>query len=186
MFDGYFHSIRKNTKTLESILSSGAILSREKAKVIRNYEGFNGHKWISLCKYSKQIIDDEEYRFAYPQLIVNGLFIVISEQVNAIKTLFMSYDELYDGLISDDSDIRYSDCLDEYQVKDMISKEFFIAVGYPYRKTFAINHELANYEREIIDYLLRDFHIDIPIIDSSEEIIDTELGHLQKVLKRNY
>ena len=181
----YFHSVRFKLETLEEILKKGYILSREKAHVKSNNPTFNGEKWISICKY----YDPNNYDYtyfpfcAYQFLVVNGISIVLDDKIKATKTILMPYDELYPGVIKEDNPIRYSDCIDEYQVKDSISKEHFLAVMYPYLNIFEKDKEKARSEYDKIRYWLDKFQYNLPIIDSSIGVIDNNLANLEKNVK---
>ena len=180
----YFHSVRFRFETLEKILDSGYILSRENSNFFLNNVTFNGNKWISVCKYYDPYYSSYDYdlRSAYQTLVIDGISLVLDDSLPAIKTRFMSYDNLYSGVIKDDDDVRYSDCIDEYQVKDSISKDHFVAVAYPYLHRLSKDAKKTQKEFDYIHYLLSKYHHDLPIIDSSHCIIEEELSKLEKRL----
>lgn len=184
----YFHSVRFKFETLEEILKKGYILSREKACVKSINPTFNGEKWISICKYYDPYYDPNNYDYtylpfcAYQFLVVNGISIVLDNNLQATKTVFMPYDELYPGVIREENPIRYSDCIDEYQVRDSISKEHFIAIMYPYLNIFEKDKDKARREYNKIRYCLDKLEYNIPILDSSHTIINKELAKLEKKL----
>lgn len=184
----YFHSVRFKFETLYEILKNGYILSREKAQVKSVNPTFNGEKWISICKYYDPYYDPNNYDYtylpfcSYQLLVVNGISIVLDNNIQATKTIFMSYDELYPGVIKEENPIRYSDCIDEYQVRDSISKEHFLAVMYPYLNIFEKDKEKARSEYDKIKYYLDKLQYNIPILDSSHTIINKELAKLEKKL----
>lgn len=173
----YFHSVRFNLKTLEKILRDGAILSREMAKLELDYDGYNGNKWISICKYYQEEYDCVDYSLdsAYQTLVIDGISLVIDGDINAIKTRYMPYDALYYPGFSDDSDVRYSCCIDEYQVKNRISREHFKAILYPIEKLGMDVNQL-----KFIRDLLCKYRYNIPIIDSSSAVIERNLDKLEK------
>lgn len=180
----YFHSVRFNFDILENILKSGYILSREKCNSSKNTLNFNGNKWISICKYYEPYysLDNSIFKSAYQLLVVNGIAIVLQDKFNATKTLFMTFDELYPGLIKEDSLIRYSDCIDEYQVRNSISKDYFLAVTYPYLYMLDKDKLKAKDEFDKIKFLIDKYNYELPIIDSSYQVIDDELDKLEKSL----
>ena len=94
----------------------------------------------------------------------------------------MSYDELYPGVIKEENPIRYSDCIDEYQVRDSISKDHFLAIMYPYLNIFEKDKDKARREYDKIRYHLDNLEYNIPILDSSHTIINKELAKLEKKL----
>jgi len=185
----YFHSVRLNLETLYEILRNGYILSKEKAELKKDNLTFNGEKWISICKYYDPYYDPNNYEYtyfpfcAYQFLVVNGISIVLDNRIEATKTVFMPYDELYPGVIKEENLIRYSDCIDEYQVRDSISKEHFLAVMYPYLGISLKDKEKARCEYDKIRYWLNNFQYDLPIIDSSREVIDNNLANLEMNIK---
>ena len=184
----YFHSVRFKFETLEEILKKGYILSREKAHVKSVNPTFNGEKWISICKYYDPYYDPNNYDYtylpfcAYQFLVVNGIAIILDNNIQATKTIFMSYDELYPGVIKEENPIRYSDCIDEYQVRDSISKDHFLAIMYPYLNIFEKDKDKARREYDKIRYHLDNLEYNIPILDSSHTIINKELAKLEKKL----
>ena len=184
----YFHSVRFKFETLEEILKKGYILSREKAHVKSVNPTFNGEKWISICKYYDPYYDPNNYDYtylpfcAYQFLVVNGIAIILDNNIQATKTIFMSYDELYPGVINEENPIRYSDCIDEYQVRDSISKDHFLAIMYPYLNIFEKDKDKARREYDKIRYHLDNLEYNIPILDSSHTIINKELAKLEKKL----
>ena len=181
----YFHSVRFKFETLEEILKSGYILSREKSGLISKSPTFNGEKWISICKYYDPYYD---YGYcpnnAFCFLVLNGLSIVLDNNLEATKTFYMSFDELYPGVIKEENPVRYSECVDEYQVRDSISREHFIALAYPYLYMLDNDKTLAKLQYDQIRYLLDMFHYDLPIVDSSSSVFDKELSDLEKRLLR--
>lgn len=181
----YFHSVRFNFEILESILKNGYILSREKAGIKESNVTFNGQKWISICKYFEYYpwLDEELFRSAFQNLVVDGLAIVLNGDIKATKTLFTSYDDLYSGLIKENNLIRYSDCVDEYQIRDSISKEHFLAILYPLLLKSQIDKEKACLEYQQIKTMLIKYNYKLPILDSSFSMIDSELNKLEKNLK---
>lgn len=182
----YFHSVRFNFDILEDILKSGYILSREKCNSPKNTLNFNGNKWISICEYYEPYywVDYSIYKSAYQLLVVNGISLVLDNKLEAIKTIFMTSDELYPGLIKEENPIRYSDCIDEYQVRDSISKDHFLALTYPYLYMLDKDKVKAQCEYDKVRYLLDKFHYELPLIDSSYDVFDGELDKLEKKLKK--
>lgn len=179
----YFHSVRFSFDVLENILKCGYILSREKAKSNRNYVSFNGNKWISICKYyNNPYFSDYDQYSAYQTLIINDISIVLDDKIEAIKTLYMPYDCLYEGVISEDNLIRYSDLIDEFQVRDSISRDHFLALMYPFMKSYDVNKEVAQGDYWKIRGMLEKYNYNIPIIDSSDEVIEKSLDDLEKRL----
>lgn len=184
----YFHSVRFKLETLEEILKNGYILSREKAHIKSDNPTFNGEKWISICKYYDPYYDPDNYDYTYLPfcafqfLVVNGISIVLDDKIKATKTIFMSYDELYPGVIKEENPIRYSDCIDEYQVRDSISKDHFLAIMYPYLIIYEKDKDKARSEYNKIRYYLDKLEYNIPILDSSHTIINKELAKLEKKL----
>ena len=179
----YFHSVRFDFDILEKILESGYILSREKAKSNRKYISFNGNKWISICKYynNPYIADYDQYS-AYQTLIINDISIVLNDKIEAVKTLYMPYDSLHAGLIDDDSVVRYSDLIDEFQVRDSISRDNFLALMYPYEIGAKSNLLKAREDYLRIKVMLEKYNYDIPILDSSNDVIEKSLDKLGKML----
>jgi len=184
----YFHSVRFRIETLEEILKNGYILSKERAGIKDNKLTFNGEKWISICKYYDPYYDPNNYDYtylpfcAYQFLVVNGIAIILDNNLQATKTVFMPYDELYPGLIKEENSIRYSDCIDEYQVRDSISKDHFLAIMYPYLNIFEKDKDKARREYDKIRHHLDKLEYNIPILDSSHTIINKELAKLEKKL----
>ena len=180
----YFHSVRFNFDILEDILKSGYILSREKCNSQKNTLNFNGNKWISICEYYEPYYfsDDSIFKSAYQLLVVNGISIVLKDNLEATKTIFMTSDELYPGVIKEENPIRYSDCIDEYQVRDSISKDHFLAVTYPYLYMLDKDKKQAKSEYDKVRCLLDEFDYQLPIIDSSSSVFEQELTKLEKRL----
>ena len=184
----YFHSVRNDLKILEFILMSNAVLSREKScKYKKTNMGFNGNKWISVCKYNNGFYEDSNLydnyvRYAFPVLVRNKISIVLDDKIDACKTSYMSYDEFYCEKIDDDSNIRFSDCLDEYQVKDSIPIEHFVAITFPFEYDLKYNSEMVMSNKLRLQLLLSRYNLNVPIIDSSDDVFESDLVELEKRL----
>lgn len=182
----YFHSIRMDLETFERIIRSGHLLSLNRLGLPnRDYASYNGREWISLCKYCD--MDDETLhefgmRSAYNRLVVNNLSLVFTNLKRAKSTYYKPYGELRFHPVSDDDETRYSDCFDEYQVRDHVSLKHLVGILYPIASTKASDPITYKRELEIIKGILESYHYNVPVLDSSWGEIEHSLRKLEKTL----
>ena len=178
--DYYGHTIKiykdyafNDLELLESILSSGYLLSRRNLGVNSSY-GFNGMDYISLCDMSMQ----ESSYSAYNMYIKNGLSLLFDKSIKVIEPTFL----YIDNMLPNFSDImksyglekeRYSDLMDEVQVKDSLSLDYLKAISLP------INRFLKFHSKEyflaylkMLKTMLINYDKNVPIIniDTKKEI----------------
>ncbi len=182
-----YHGIRGNDiERLINIFNTGYILPKKMLegdfKVEANWTvDTTGKSWIALSQ--KVLIDREMLSYlgedsnnksvAYDNFIENHLCIVIDKDYNSNNLSYPQWlrhsvygPEEIEAKIKDDSDDRYSPCIDEVQTRKPISIKHFIAIGYP--KTY-LESKGIDTEKEL--KLIRDVLIEhnafIPVCDSS-------------------
>lgn len=184
----YFHSVRLDIRKIEEILKRGAILSRDKLGYeLREPIGFNGKTRISLCKY----MDPNTYcnlhdgmRSAYYVLIKHGISFVLDGAIDTKKTSFVQKATLtkeeYNKIIDDAMDVRFSDCLDEYQSIDKIDTSHFLALSYPITEQLNFNPTRVKNDLIYLRNLLEEYNLDIPILDVTTNEFEKKLIKLRK------
>lgn len=189
----YFHSVRLNIEKIEEILKRGAILSRDKLGYeLKEPLGFNGNRRISLCKYMSpdvyyNLMDG--MRSAYYVLIKHGISFVLDDSISASKTSFVHKITLsnkeYNKIIDDDMELRFSDCLDEYQTTEAIDTSHFIAISYPITEQSNFNERKVKEDLVYLSNLLKKYSLDIPILDVTTNEFEKKLIKLKdkKTLK---
>lgn len=167
----YYHGVENHTKNfyeelkkVEKILSDHAILSRSlQDSNIYSKISFNGNNYISLCH---GIIGKYIEHSAYNLFVKNSISLIINENLpdvinlNLLKRNISSYNEselLY--FSNDNNKVRYTDLVDEVQVEDLISSNYFDGIGLP------VDYILKNERRKM--FLVEYFY------------------HLQEFLKEN-
>ncbi len=134
----YFYHGTLEIDTLIKILLSGSIKSRR----LLNYDipgYFNTEDYVSLCRKIDDLTYYDEYRNSFESFIENNFCLIISNEVNAIKTEYYDSSKtiLWTEIVNflhEHEDVRYSDLIDEWQVKDEISLKYIIGIGLPFTK----------------------------------------------------
>ena len=139
-FDGK-HSL----KVLKEILSSGELKSRRLRGITdESHSGWNGLDYISLCDYRRRnnqpFENDQNLKnyTAYETYIKESLsFILKKNKITAIKTelvepIIFDWDSHYTMYrLGNSTEGRYSDLLDEVQVRDRIPFDRIIGMTIP-------------------------------------------------------
>ena len=184
-----YHGIRDyNLDKLINILKTGYIVKRSNlddkynSKNINEID-FNGENYISL---SQKSLYDPYYGIprlsSFDRFIYNHLCFVIKNNFkNLVYTNFADFDmyssNYFKEILKKDKE-RYSSFMDEVQTNVNISKEDFLAIGYPV-KYFKYRTNIDN-EIALIKKNLEEANLKIPIVDSSfYDFADTE-EHIKK------
>ena len=142
----YMHAINNaffdsQIRTLFKIARDGAVLSlRRQGKTESG--SFSGLDYISLCDYEKRNLSPECNRYynAYYNYIRNGISLAFDK--DKLDVIVPEYRRLKEPSIYKaaemkklgDSDKRYTDFLDEVQVKDIITLDKLSYVTFPVNK----------------------------------------------------
>ena len=124
-----------------NIIKSGGLKSKKFLNLnIRG--GYNGMDYVSVCKKEEKNLYEKYPISAFYQYIHNKCCFIISDEISAIKTKYITEDEIdYDEsktrycclleLVQNNEGIRYSDMFDEYQVYESIDLEHILGIGLP-------------------------------------------------------
>lgn len=184
MEEYYAHTIQisnfriKDFDNLEKILKSGYLLSRRKLrkKGDKNISNsafsmlFNGMDYISLCDLAK----NHDGNSAYNMYTRRGLSLLIDRDIPIITpTLLPPGEYSYFDLKLFLGKERFSDLVDEVQVRDSISLSHLqgMCVSLSVFKSFYNDDYIENYLR-YLEILLSDYNYNVPIydLDSKEKI----------------
>ena len=159
-----YHGLRfqKHLEKLENIFKDKAILAGNYQAEYYNYDdNCNEGEYISLTSFSNYS------NLTYQTFIMLNISLIISPECNAIKTNYLKYE---DWLIMkcNQTNIRYSYAIDEYQVKEKIPLNFIKGIGLPAKqlKEIKLEHLIDIYLNDILD-LMKKYNIDLPIVDTS-------------------
>lgn len=170
---------RQSMILLNKILKCGALLSLRNQRKFNKYN-FAGPHYISLCDYDKRFLGHFEdptynsynsYIRHYLSLMFNAVDVkaVIPEIVNISnkdKAGFMRMERL-----GRNKEHRYSDMVDEVQVKDILSLESMIGITFPTwiltQRCISTDESISKIYDEIskIKDALNRFEYDVPIYD---------------------
>lgn len=165
-----YHAIIKNNKyqILERIFKERKILALKYVLECTKKCTFNANdgEYISLLSLDK---NQENYDLLYDTYIKRNISLVISPLVNAIKTIYMEFDDwVYVKKKYSNLKNRYSFLMGEYQVKDNIPVDLVAAIGIPYlifEKEYSSNYA-TNCIENVID-IMDNYDIHLPIVDTS-------------------
>lgn len=157
-----YHGIRfqKHLEKLEGIFKDKAILAGNYQDNYYPYtDNCNNGEYISLTTIDSGIV--------YETFIKENISLIISSQCNAIKTIYLTYDE-WDKIKDLSTNNRYSYAPFEYQVKERIPINYIKAIGVPakYLKMINKNNLIDIYINDIIE-LMDKYNINLPIVDTS-------------------
>lgn len=160
-----YHGIRSYNplEKLESIFKNRAILAG-------NYQNSNYYSYDDNCnngEYISLASIDDDYNLTYQTFITPNISLVISSKCNAIKTMYISFDE-WEQIKDLHTFNRYSYANNEYQVKEIIPLELIKAIGLPkeYLRQTNREHLIDIYLNDILE-LMNKYNIDLPIVDTS-------------------
>ena len=142
----YYHGTEK--ESFLSIIETGEIKCRRllvesNIKLDRTWRlslpGCNGLEYISLCNTNEKSLIDKDS--AYRTFIVNHYCFIISDEIDAIKTIYRydndsmkRYKKEYNKYLKDvdSTEIRFSIMPDEYQVRGKITMNKIVGIGFPF------------------------------------------------------
>lgn len=177
----YYHGIRNisDVNTVLEIFKSGGIKSKRMQN--RSYKiGFNGVDYVSVCNK----VSGEEYKNfsnnAFKKYIINRFCFIIDDTITAVRPKFIGDAINWNRiqlikLITSDSNIRFTDMIDEWQIKDEIPLSYIIGIGIPVKE---INNFLSLHQenaikrniRKIIDAIIEyAINLNLDIVDSSND-----------------
>ncbi len=185
----YAHTIRVSDydrydlDILEKIFKCGYILSRnglnkigEKGvKVSLETALFNGMDYVSLCDLSKR----HDYYSAYEMYVKRGLSLLFSHGIRVLEPIIIEKNLRNLDYINNMHNLgigvdRYSDLLDEVQVKNEISLAYLKGLSLSINSFLKSNsEEYLRYYLKNVKYLLMKYNYKIPIynIDTGEKIL---------------
>lgn len=162
-----YHGIRFQNylEKLENIFKEGKILA---GKYLSNYRFYddncNKGEHVSLLKLQG------DNKLEYETFILeNNVSLLISPICNAIETKYVDYNTWYD-LRSKKYELKhlYSYMRGECMCKDFVSIDFVKAIGIPYQRIVLYKKkEFADKLIEDIQSLMKQYNIDLPIVDVS-------------------
>lgn len=179
LFASKFYSSKKSLNLLEKILISNELLSR-KLQGLSDSINFCGEDYISLVDLKKRNqFKSDEYnsyllfaRFNPSIIFPNNIFDVVEPVILPLK-IADYYDSVHlMQMLGASKDSRYTDLLDEVQVKDRISLDFMIGFMLPsyevlnFWRNDSINMDIVKRECEKYRELLIKYGHDVPIYDS--------------------
>ncbi len=176
MLNYYAHSICKcenigfNIGKLEEILKSGYLLSRRRLGLNEDDALFNGMDYISLCDLSVNHNSHSAFNFYIEQ----GLSLLFDNGIKVIKPNYVSV--YHYGLLAGEKmhdygkKGRYSDFLDEVQVKDKLSLEYLrgLSLSLKITKSFDSENNIKAY-LNIIYNLLEEYQYKVPLINLDDD-----------------
>ncbi|NLC48386.1 MAG: hypothetical protein GX758_03390 [Tenericutes bacterium] len=191
-----YYSSRQTIILLNKVLKRGALLSlRNQRKLSKS--NFTGSNYISLCDYDKRNLfhkDDPTYN-SYNVYIRNYLSLMFdSKNIDAVvpKTVNISNKDL-EGFrrmekLGKDKLCRYSDLVDEVQVKDKLLLTNLIGLTLP--TWLLINKKASNdeniynivYEVNKIKTLLDKYNYKLPIYDIDSFSTITNENEVEKLI----
>ena len=189
----YMHALGNNSIisdqmiTFSSVFNSGAVLSLNKQGIYKP-NGYNGSDYISLCDYEKRAKSPKNTQYnSYYLFIRQSISLAFpKDKIEVITPKYISqYDkDYYDILDNMDKDNdRYSDLLDEVQVKDSIDISLLSYVTFPLdfyldqaRFTKEFKYYLVNNYIKQMKSIMTYYNNLVDIFDiDSKEIIDDKL-----------
>ena len=203
----YLHAIyalssRYNSKEtlqkLKYILESNALLSKKMQEKDDAY-GFNGLDYISICDYDKRNLlhprlKDYNSYYLYIKASLSIMFpkdklkVIIPEQVNFIGT--ENPEKMKKLGLSNKK--RYSDLLDEVQVKDKVPLSLMsgitLPVSYMRKPLFSekLTIDMVIDEIEKTRKLLNEYGYDVPFYDIKTFTPLNDKDKVRKLVKDNY
>ena len=189
----YMHALGNNSIlsdqmiTFSSVFNSGAVLSLNKQGIYKP-NGYNGSDYISLCDYEKRNKSPKNTQYnSYYLFIRQSISLAFpKDKIEVVTPKYISqYDkDYYDILDNMDKDNdRYSDLLDEVQVKDSIDISLLSYVTFPLdfyldqaRFTKEFKYYLVNNYIKQMKSIMTYYNNLVDIFDiDSKEIIDDKL-----------
>ncbi len=126
----------KIRKMLE-IIDSGGLKSN---RLLDNNlaHGYNGLDYISVCSREKFYKYFKKEESAFNIFIKNNFCFILSNEIGAIKTVYLDYDKIkdYNDLVEYKNlfpNQQFSDLFDEWQVKDEIPLSYILGIGLPFK-----------------------------------------------------
>ncbi len=121
------------------------LIEEEKIEIKRTLDvtfgpGYNGYDYISLCRIDESSLYCDS---AFSVFIKNNYVLIISEDIDAIKTIdsnnklmIEKYSKEFSQFFINNSGskLRFSDMKDEWQIYDCIPIEKIVGIGIPIRK----------------------------------------------------
>lgn len=158
------------------ILETGEIKCRrlieeENIQINRNVEsifaaGANGYEYISVCNKNNYFDEND----AFNVFVVDSYCFIISDEVDAIKTINITEDGNHDKyrkeyrkflLDNSNSDLRFSIMPDEYHVKTSIPLDKIIGIGFPFKRT----------SKKEIEYLFNlSYQLNLAVVDTGNPL----------------
>ena len=182
----YYYGCR--TDDMIEIIKTGEIKSQRKLGLTYG-RGFNRLDYISVCnkcsdkeyeKYKKRL---KYYVDAYSMFIEDRFCFIISDEITAIKTEYLEHYSFsryqLNKYIDEHPETRYSDMIDEYQVKDSIPLKYIIGIGIPF------NALLEGYiidDLKVIMEITKSLNLDI--INTNEVNFIEEYENKKRVLDK--
>ena len=177
MLKYYAHSFNKTDNLmlsditkLEDILKNGALLSRRKLGLSEEDALFNGMDYISLCDLG----EEHDLYSAYNIYTMRGLSLLFDRDIKVIKPIYVklsrnslfAQEEMHDYGIKG----RYSDLMDEVQVKDELSLEYLRAISLSLKRIeFLHDKEYLKIYLSRIQEALNYYKYHVPIINLDDE-----------------
>ena len=155
---------------LNRIFECGCVLSRNRLGLLKQDALFNGMDYISLCDLG----EEHDLYSAYNIYTMRGLSLLFDRDIKVIKPIYVklsrnslfAQEEMHDYGIKG----RYSDLMDEVQVKDELSLEYLRAISLSLKRIeFLHDKEYLKIYLSRIQEALNYYKYHVPIINLDDE-----------------
>lgn len=192
----YYHGVVNGLvdKKVLDILKKREISSAARMGVNKRI-GFNGNDYVSICSNMGEEVYSTGVNNAFNKYIVNNFCFVIDDDIEVQKPEYipdaskMGALELF-NLRRNNPDKRFSDIIDEFQVRDCIPFDKVVAIGIPYNlKVQDGVIKLSNFclltVSEFLDLVGKvekeGSELGIPVVDSSSKEFITMFEEEKKI-----
>lgn len=167
----YYHGV-DDLSTMLSIIKSQEIKSKRLLGDDVEY-GFNGLDYISVCNKLPKEEYKKYYMNTYENYIKHNFCFIISDEIETIKTEFLditlhALKEIHEHVVAH-PDIRYSDMIDEYQIKDSIPFKYIIGIGLPMKYIGKLLNLYPSLSYSVHEFCLLIQDLNLDIVNTDEE-----------------
>ena len=145
----FYHGV-DDLLTMLKIIDCGYIKSKRQLGFSKEND-FNGLDYISLCNKESNDMYIGSTLNSFDNYIKNNFCFIISGDIDATKCEYIDISNCTEEQVKllSNSDVRYSDMFDEWQVKDEIKLDKIIGIGLP----FSLVHSYKYCDKEFEQYL---------------------------------
>ncbi len=165
----FYHGV-DDLLTMLKIIDCGYIKSKRQLGFSKEND-FNGLDYISLCNKESNDMYIGSTLNSFDNYIKNNFCFIISNDINATKCEYIDISKCTEEQVKllSNSDVRYSDMFDEWQVKDSISLNDVVGIGLPLNYLNKIRSGYYNSEYQIERVFLIANMLNLDIINTDEE-----------------